>query len=137
MDKLLLPGESVLMEQGINAQFGLDRTDPPPEIMCNLASERDMFVASAKVLIGTAQALWKLSTEFKGAIAGHLYLTNYRLHFESCGINLFSGAYGIFLNTITADKNDKGWISDQLTVRTRAAKHMFALRHGEKIAAAL
>jgi hypothetical protein len=136
MEKYLLPGETVLMEQAGNAQFGLDRTYQP-EVLRTVANETDLFVMSAKALGGTAQALWKLATEFKGAIAGRVYLTNYRLFFQSRGINLFSGAYGIFLRTITADSNDKGWISDQLRVRTRAMEYFFAIRHGKELVAEL
>lgn len=125
------------MEQAANAQFGIDRTEPPPAIMRNLGPEHDLIESSARILAGTAQALWKLSTEFKGALAGHLYLTSYRVYFATRGINLHSGSYSIFLNTIATDQYDKGWISDQLKVQTRTAKYFFALRHGKEFAYAL
>lgn len=118
MEAILYPGERVLEEQPANLLVGMDLTE--------------RFEAPQGPVTALAVTARALLTAIEGeSIGGRLYLTSYRFHFASHGLNWTRGSYSIFLPTVGAPHETDGLLSDQLTVPSRAHVHRFVVRNAE------
>jgi hypothetical protein len=63
----------------------------------------------------------------KEGIGGRLHLTNYRLLFKSHRVNRLTGAFSIYLPTITALHDRSRWIAKKLEVATRLQTFEFVV----------
>jgi len=98
MDKYLLEGESVIETKGANFVLRLDDHGLP----------RFRF-DGAMGAVGMAG---------QEAIGGKLYLSNFRLFFDSHSINRFNGSFSIFLPTIVETKDSSRFVTKKLEVTT-------------------
>lgn len=73
------------------------------------------------------QALRAAGLHGNEAVGGHLYLTTYRLVFQSHRFNWMTGRISIFLPTIQAVRNASRVITKQLAVQTRTQEYMFVV----------
>lgn len=106
-DSDLLPGERVIVSKPANAivrldEYGLSRF-PADQLM------RVMGFAG------------------KEAIGGRLHLTSFRLLFKSHRVNRVTGAFSIYLPTITGLADRSRWIAKKLQVATRSQTFEFVV----------
>jgi hypothetical protein len=106
-DADLLPGERVVLSKPANAVIRLDEHG----LSC-LPADQLMRV------MGFAG---------KEAVGGRLHLTNYRLLFKSHRVNRLTGAFSIFLPTITGLHDGSRWIAKKLQVATRLQTFEFVV----------
>jgi hypothetical protein len=106
-DADLLPGERVVLSKPANAVIRLDEHG-----LSRFPADHLMRV-----------------TGFAGkeAIGGKLHLTNYRLFFKSHRVNRLTGAFSIFLPTITGLHDRSRWIAKKLEVATRLQTFEFVV----------
>lgn len=100
MEKYLLAEERVLMDKGANFVLRLTEHGLP----------RFRF-DGAMGAVGMAG---------QEAIGGKLYLTNYRLFFQSHSINRFNGTFSMFLPAITELKDNSRFVTKKLAVTTES-----------------
>ena len=73
----------------------------------------------------------------KEAIGGKLYLTNYRLFFQSHSINRFNGAFSIFLPTIEETRDISRFLAKKMEVMTPSYQYEFVVWGIPKLMAAI
>lgn len=98
MDEYLLSGESIIETKGANFLLRLDEHGLP----------RFRFDGAMGMVGMTDQE----------AIGGKLYLTNFRLFFQSHSINRFNGAFSIFLPAIIETKDNSRFVAKKMEVVT-------------------
>lgn len=106
-DSDLLPGERVILSKPANAVIRLDEHG-----LSRLPADQLMRV------MGFAG---------KEAIGGKLHLTSYRLLFKSHQVNRLTGAFSLYLPTITGLHDRSRWIAKKLEVATRLQTFEFVV----------
>lgn len=107
MEQYLFAGESIIETKSANFVLRLDEHGLP----------RFRF-DGAMGLVGMVG---------QEAIGGKLYLTNFRLFFQSHSVNRFNGAFSIFLPSIVETKNTSRFVTKKMEVATPSYRFEFVV----------
>jgi hypothetical protein len=111
MDDYLFSGESVITKKGANFL---------------LSFEEHKLRRLGVVGVDSEMRLLCLP-EGNESIGGWLYLTNFRLFFQSHNVNRFNGTFSIFLPNVTETKDISQFISKVLEVITPSYDYKFVV----------
>lgn len=121
MDEYLFSGESIIETKGANFLLRLDEHGLPRFGLFGVDSE---------------MRLLDLPEGYE-SIGGKLYLTNFRLFFQSHRINRFTGTLSIFLPTIIETKDTSHFVSKIMEVVTPSHAFGFVVWGIPKLVAAI